>query len=381
MARDAVGVPLSAEPQRGRLGRLGLAATLLGVVAILSVACAPPAPPPSGPVFVGRSGSRLTLAGQPWGFVGMNVYNMSSTGDCWYPMAGTGGLAEAVAASGSTVVRGWFYQPMVADGGQIDWGVFDDTLARARSAGVRVVVTLADHWAYCESGGEKAPSWYETGYAADHAADWPSPGDPLPLTYREYVAAIVARYRDDPTILAWQPVNEPQVCGAGGADTLLSFTDDVTSLIKSLDPNHLVSLGTIGSGQCGTSMDEYRTLHDLPAVDWCEIHDYYGPTGTTLPGDQWNGVGVRFDQCAAIDKPVVFGEIGIRLDQTAGGTTQERAYAFAEKLDTYRAAGATGALVWDWVDAAHLPDTYGIGPGDPSLGVIGAAAVTWASGP
>ena len=49
--------------------------------------------------------------------------------------------------------------------------------------------------------------------------------------------------------------------------------------IKSIDPNHLVSLGTIGSGQCGTSGDYYKQLHAIPTIDLCEVHDY----------DPWSG--------------------------------------------------------------------------------------------
>ena len=196
----------------------------------------------------------------------------------------------------------------------------------------------------------------------------------MPLTYRDFVAQIVARYRDDPTILAWQPVNEPEVCGTNGAEVLRSFTSDITSLIKRIDPNHLVSLGAIGSGQCGTAGDDYRALHALPDVDWCELHDYSGPSGYSLPGDAFNGAALRFDQCSSLGKPVVVGESGIRLDEVPGGTLAARAEAFARKMDTFRAAGAAGMLLWDWADNPELGDDYEIGPGDPTLAVIAQRA-------
>ena len=359
---------------------------MLGLAALTIVAAGLPGcrPPDTAWDFVRRSGTQLTVNGHPWAFAGMNVYNLNSRGWCWFEMAGTDGLRDAVAASGATVVRGGFFESMVVPAGsgasgQIDWATFDDALARAHAAGVRVVVTLADQWGACEAGDEKPTSWYESDYSTVRPGGYPVDTDVLPLTYREYVAAIVARYKDDPTILAWQPLNEPQACGPTGTTALLNFTSDVTSLIKQIDPNHLVSLGTIGGGQCGTANEDYQALHALPAVDWCEVHDY-GPSGTTLPGDQWNGVAVRFAQCAALGKPLVLGETGIRLDQTPTGSPTERATAFDEKFDTYRAAGAVGALVWTWADTAHLPDIYGIGPGDPTLAVIADHARTWAAG-
>jgi mannan endo-1,4-beta-mannosidase len=366
-----------------RLRRGGAVAAVAAVAFAMAVGCAAPEPPSAG--FVRRSGDALTLNGQPWRFVGLNAYNLNSRGDCWYAMAGTDGLAEAVRASGSTVLRAWFLQslavaPHSGPDARIDWSVFDDTLARARAAGVRVVVTLADHWNACEPPRDvpKSAAWYESEYRTVRQGGWPDAIDVLPLTYRDYVAAIVTRYRDDPTILSWQPVNEPEVCGPDGAQTLRNFTQDVTSLIKGIDPNHLVSLGTIGGGQCGTVEDDYRSLHALPDVDWCEIHDYSGPSGTTLPGDQWNGSAVRFQQCAALGKPVVVGEAGIRLDEVEGGTTAARAAAFDQKMTTYRTAGASGFLVWNWADAAHPCDRpYCIIPGDPTLAVIADQARQW----
>ena len=52
---------------------------------------------------------------------------------------------------------------------------------------------------------------------------------------------------------------------------------DVGGLIKSIDSNHLVSTGVIGSGQCGASGPEYEALHALAAVDVCSFHDYGAP--------------------------------------------------------------------------------------------------------
>ena len=57
-------------------------------------------------------------------------------------------------------------------------------------------------------------------------------------------------------------------------------------MIRDLDPLHLISLGTIGSGQCGAgSSDEFTALHTLPAIDLCEFHDYNATQ--PLPGDQY----------------------------------------------------------------------------------------------
>ena len=90
----------------------------------------------------------------------------------------------------------------------------------------------------------------------------------------------------------------------------------MTQAIKEVDPNHLVSLGTMGSGQCGTANGDYRMVHE--PVDVCEYHDYDyegNPSDNAdnpIPGDEWNGLAKRLDQCgpSGLDKPLFIGEAG-----------------------------------------------------------------------
>jgi hypothetical protein len=63
--------------------------------------------------FVTRSGSSLTLDGQPFRFSGLNIYNANSNGLCWYPMDGTildRSLADI--GPGNNVFRAWFFQQL-----------------------------------------------------------------------------------------------------------------------------------------------------------------------------------------------------------------------------------------------------------------------------
>jgi hypothetical protein len=152
---------------------------------------------------------------------------------------------------------------------------------------------------------------------------------------------------------------------------------DTSTILKSADPNHLVSLGTIGSGQCGAngSPTAYRTLHAAPNIDLCEYHDYGHPTAA-MPGDQWNGLQARINDCAAIGKPLFVGELGISPSQV--GSLDARASALASKLQAQFAAGVVGELVWNWRagsrggsaqvgQAQTQGDGYEVGPGDPLL--------------
>jgi DNA-binding beta-propeller fold protein YncE len=321
--------------------------------------------------FVERAGTHLFLQGNPYRFTGLNIYNANSDGDCWYAMSSGSTLGDSLDAigSGKEAIRAWFFQSLATSAGQRDWSAFDHTLSVARAHGVKVIATLTNQWGDCEAGGYKTDSWYTGGYKQ---AD---PGGTV--SYRDWVSEVVTRYRNDPTILAWQLVNEAEVkpsrdasnCSLNAAATLKSFATDVSGLAKSVDPNHLVSLGTMGGGQCGAQSAEYSDVHSVPTIDLCEYHDY--EPQAPMPGDQWNGLQVRIDQCNALDKPLFVGETGI-IPNDVGGTLQSRADALDAKLQAQFSAGIVGDLEWAWSALGSTLGDYDVGAGDPVLGVLGA---------
>jgi mannan endo-1,4-beta-mannosidase len=333
------------------------------------------------PGFVERDGTRLVLDGAPYVFTGLNIYNAAtSSGWCWYPMAGNGVLDESLSAigPGKEAFRAWFFQFEATVDGQRDWTNFDRTLATARAHNLKVIPVLVDQWGNCEgwpdpSSGYKNEAWYRDGYRTQPT------GPGLPATYRDWVAEVVTRYRDDPTILAWQLVNEAEAatgfggdCPATATQTLVDFATDMATLVKSIDPDHLLSLGTIGSGQCGTRGEEYKTVHAVDGIDLCEYHDYGRPT-EPVPGDVWNGMAVRLRQCAELSKPLFTGELGVSMTE-AGRSRSRRAGLLDAKLRGQLAAGSVGVLVWAWRNSDNGGSSqvhYFVGPGDPALTVLG----------
>lgn len=340
-------------------------AAFLGAVIALALAGGAGAQRGGGD-FVVRAGAGLELNGKPYRFTGINVYNANSNGVCWYAMASGPLLREGLKELGKgQVIRAWFMQEFATTAGARDWSAFDHTLAVARERGNRVIVTLGNQWSDCDQQeGFKNEAWY--------AADYQVPAGSNPASYRDFVAEVVTRYRDDPTVLMWQLMNEAEApasasgpCLPSAATTLRTWAADVSALVKSLDANHLLSVGTIGSGQCGTSMDEYKQLHALPGVDLCEIHDY---SPDPFSGDVWNGVAVRVQQCAELGKPLFVGETGL-IPNNVGGL-QGRADAFANRIEAHFAAGFVGELVWAWSALGSTLDNYDIGPRDPALKVL-----------
>jgi mannan endo-1,4-beta-mannosidase len=81
-------------------------------------------------------------------------------------------------------------------------------------------------------------------------------------------------YTESPAILAWELANEPRAF-AGDSITKACFAQwvkDQASLIKSLDPNHMVTTGSEGIWGCELDADLFREIHSYPEIDFVCIH-------------------------------------------------------------------------------------------------------------
>ncbi len=326
------------------------------------------------PSFVSRTGSQLTLDGRPFRFTGLNIFNASNLDptSCWYPWGSGDALDTSLTTigPGQTVFRTWFFQRMATtQTGARDWSGFEHTLAVAQAHDERVIVTLGNQWIDCEGVGAffKTEPWYTTGYRQ------PAPG--LPESYRDWVAEVVARYRDRGTILAWQLMNEPsdQISVTGGCSptagaTMHAFAADMAGLVKGLDPAHLVAVGTVGGGECGTAGADYQTVHGVTGIDLCEFHDY-SPASPAMP-QHLDLLRQRIAQCQAIGKPLIVGEAGITVKDA--GSLTVRAQLFRTRFNAWFQAGVSGVLIWDWREPDESQgDSWQLGPGDPALAVLG----------
>jgi len=326
--------------------------------------------------FVAVSDGRLVLGGSPFVFTGMNVWNAAAPGAAPQFCGGPTDLSSAAGqfGSGVQVARVWFFQRLATSpGGARDWTALDAAVRAAGTRGLKVIAVLGNQWADCEgyssaADGYKNEDWYRDGYRT--AAP---PGQPA--TYEQWVREVVSRYREDPTIMMWQLVNEPEdasslggSCSPGAGAALRSFARAMGQEVKAIDPRHLLGMGTIGTGQCGTSDQDYVQLNAVPYLDVADYHDY---SLEPVSGDRWNGLAARAREMATLGKPLIVGEIGIVPDQVGG--TDARAALISLKIFADLRLGAAGILLWAWRPAEFggtNPSGYDIGPGDPALGAL-----------
>ncbi len=262
----------------------------------------------------------------------------------------------------------WLFQDMEVVNGAVNWSFIDSVLATAEARGFKVIPVLDNSDRYCMVPNKaKTDTWYQGGYNQIEQGNI--------MSYHDWVQAVVSRYASNPTIAMWMLMNEAQdptssgTCPSNATSTLETFATTIGGLIHSIDPNHLVALGTRGvQADCGAdSPTDYQQVMSSPGIDVCEMHEYDSASAgfsTVFKND--------LAACNSLGKPTIVGEAGIKT--TSNITTSVRAADFDKKISTQFGAGVSGFLTWVWLDPNDVTITkvpYAIVTGDPTLPILG----------
>jgi mannan endo-1,4-beta-mannosidase len=323
--------------------------------------------------FVTRNGTKFYLNGNEFRFVGFNLFDAAATSTykcAWWPRLTDQELDDALKymreQSGTTVLRFWAFQKYT-DSGQ-DWSGIDKVIRLAKKNGIKVIPVIENGPSHCTGDTTKSKwqyqndTWYVSGYKTTFGTD--------KLSYRDYVKAIVTRYKDDPTVFGWMMMNEADTSkrDANGKSVLVNFAKDIGALIKSIDSKHLVTVGTQSNGASGASGKDFVDVYGVAEVDFTEAHDWgfwSGNEADPLPGSA-NGStlpDVNSADCVktyqakvacsiansvqVLNKPFVMGEGGAKAEDNATAR-QTRANIIDGKIKASFDNGVAGYLVWQW---------------------------------
>ena len=320
--------------------------------------------------FVRVAGDHFELAGVPFRFVGANVAVMH--GDAHRAALST--TLDAVQADGLSIIRVWAlgerdagapewarsYAFRIGDDGWVESSFvhLDRVLAEAAARDLRVIIVLANRWGdyggvpqYLRWSGDPFDTTTHDGIARAELGTFFRSTRAQAL-YTAHIEHVVGRtssitgiaYRDDPTIFAWELVNEISA-ERRDAPALTAFVQTNAARIHTLDPNHLVSAGHIGYA---TSADRrtWRDVVALPEVDFADAHAY--PTEhdrvTTLAELDAFVDDQAMLAHGVLHKPLVFGELGFAIGRRSLRRT--RTQLFEHFLDHAAVRGVDGALAW-----------------------------------
>ncbi|MDI7774492.1 cellulase family glycosylhydrolase [Asticcacaulis sp. EMRT-3] len=270
----------------------------------------------------------------------------------------------------------------------------DFLLAEMAKRDMTAVLYLTNFWEW--SGGMVTYQYWTNGghyiNNNDPAHPWPDFADfsaqfyasgAAKQAYDDYVKMLVSRantitgkaYNQDPTIMAWQLCNEPRPGGSdkvvlANADAYYGWIADSCALIRSLDPNHLISLGH--EGLMGVNLHEDMLIKAHEHIDYLTAHIWPQNWGWVDKND----LGGTFDASAArvqtyiddhiriarqIGKPLVFEEFGFPRDHIAYDpgtptTYKDRfyglIYAAVEEAIT-KDTPVAGSNFWAWGGAGR----------------------------
>jgi mannan endo-1,4-beta-mannosidase len=80
------------------------------------------------------------------------------------------------------------------------------------------------------------------------------------------------KYTDDPTLMSWQVGNEPRAFAEENKEPFARWLAKVAGQLKTLDPHHLVSVGSEGLWGCEGDISLFERIHSDPHVDYLTVH-------------------------------------------------------------------------------------------------------------
>jgi mannan endo-1,4-beta-mannosidase len=249
----------------------------------------------------------------------------------------------------------------------------DTAIAEAKKRGIRVILTLTNYWEgygglpqYAKwAGAANADAFYTNatmkGYFKDYATM---------LSERTNTVTKVA-YKDEPAILAWEIANELRCPSCPDASPVTSTIDELSKLLKSLFPNHLIGDGGEGmddqQASWGTFTNSYpvsgweRTsftnMVELEALDMVSYHYYPIDWGLEESGAESDGklwIEGHHALAEAAGKVAYWGEFGFER----GASDATRAPIYDDWLSVFFGPPSDGtiALFWQLVPQSRGAD-------------------------
>ncbi|XP_052174541.1 mannan endo-1,4-beta-mannosidase 6-like isoform X2 [Diospyros lotus] len=308
---------------------------------------------------------------------------------------------QQASSVGLTVCRTWAFNdgqwralqksPSVYD--EEVFEALDFVVSEAKKHKIRLILSLTNNW---NDYGGKA-QYVKWGKAAglNLTSDDDFFTDPtLRSYYKAHVKTVLNRvntltntsYKDDPTIFAWELMNEPRCVSDPSGDKLQAWIEEMAVYVKSIDPKHLVEIGLEGfygpstpnrvqfnpntyAQQVGT---DFIRNHQVLGVDFASVHIYTDSWISQSISDahiqfvkSWMRAHIE-DAETVLGMPVLFAEFGVSA-KAPGYNSSFRdtliSSVYETLLDSTKKGGSGGgSLLWQLFPEGtdNMDDGYAI---------------------
>ncbi|KAG7994152.1 hypothetical protein I3843_01G041900 [Carya illinoinensis] len=254
----------------------------------------------AGDSFIRTRGIHFLLNGNPYYANGFNAYWLMYVASDPSQRPKVSAAFREASSHGLTVARTWAfsdggYRPLQYSPGSYNEQMFkglDFVIAEARRYGIKLILSLANN--YDSFGGKKQ----YVNWARNHGQYLSSEDDFFrnPVVkgyYKNHIKTVLSRYnsytgvhyKDDPTIMAWELMNEPRCTSDLSGRTIQAWITEMASYVKSIDRNHMLEAGL--EGFYGQSTPQRKGLNPsleigtdfiannrIPGIDFATTHSY-----------------------------------------------------------------------------------------------------------
>ncbi|TKY75172.1 Mannan endo-1,4-beta-mannosidase 7 [Spatholobus suberectus] len=324
--------------------------------------------------FVKTRGVQLMLNGSPYYANGFNAYWLMYVASDPSQRNKVSSAFQEASNHGLNIARTWAfsdggYKPLQYSPGSYNEQMFqglDFAIAEARKYGIKLLLSLVNN--YENMGGKKQyVEWARSQGQSINSEDDFFTNPVVKGYYKNHVKAVLTRrnsitgvaYKDDPTIMAWELMNEVRCSSDQSGKTVQAWITEMASYLKSTDGNHLLEAGLEGFyGQSKPESNpnfnvgtDFIANNQIPGIDFATVHSY---------PDQWLSSSSYEDQISflsrwlnehikdaknTLHKPLLFAEFGIST-KSFGGNSTPRDHLFDTVYSAiYSSASSGGAAV------------------------------------
>ncbi|XP_052198176.1 mannan endo-1,4-beta-mannosidase 7 [Diospyros lotus] len=336
-----------------------------------------------GDGFIRTRGVHFLLNGNPYYANGFNAYWLMYQASDPSQRSKVSDVFREASSHGLSIARTWAfsdggYRPLQYSPGSYNEQMFkglDFVIAEARRYGIKLVLSLVNN--YENFGGKQQYVNWARSRGQYLTSDDDFFRNPLVKGfYKDHVKTVLNRYnaitgvvyKNDPTIMAWELMNEPRCTSDPSGRTIQAWIAEMASFVKSIDRNHLLEAGLEGFyGQAtpqkkGLNPSGYNIGTDfiannrIPGIDFATVHSY---------PDQWLSNSNDQSQLAFLDnwlnthiqdarqilqKPLLLTEFG-KSRKDPGFSTYQRDLLFSTVyykiyFSAKHGGAAAGGLFW-----------------------------------
>lgn len=261
----------------------------------------------------------------------------------------------------------------------------DYALYQAEKHGIKLLITFTNYWDAFGGMGQYVKWAEELGITGLKKDDFYT-NETLKGWYKDYVNGLLnhtnpytnRKLKDEPSVFAWELSNEPR-CSSDAQckdNILYNWAKEMSEYVKSIDPNHMVSLGdegfynkpygyyneytTSNYAFYGAEGVDFEKLMTIDTLDFGTPHlylDQWGMKHTGTGQDDLLWFKIHGETCAELDKPVILEEFGL-TDRTIRDSEYKQWFEVLEGnvYDTVEYAGTNYWMIASYIDGALYPD-------------------------